>query len=643
MSFSVSRNNQQKSFFRQSGANKIVDGPELKTFLGTIHTEGNNILSLPFGTLQYNKNMEFRTSGSVSFLQTRRGFGLIKDIINKVYGAGLFNDGTNKFTVWVDSAARLRYLNSTTIVDVSTGKNITSDWEFWMYALGGVETLYLSNNTDGLYKMTATAGVLSETAVLTTIGVKSMAYSGVSGRLILGSGHKAYYGGTQNQTSANTTNLETFDVGAAGQWFWVSPDEGAGIQKVVDNGQITFFFKDTGIWAFINANEDIANWKIPKCDADQGTRSKDTVQFSRYGQQEGYIYLASDKTLRFFNASVERNSGTYPTLKGGSSKIISNYFQQILDEIPDGQLGSCKAKYYGRYYILSIVSLSGVDIDKTLIIDTNKLHPLKKGEEINQPYWFFSQDMNFNAFVKFDEDNLYGFNIDGYIANLFVDSQYFDVIPDRINPDENFRDLLTVSGGAGTFLANETLTGSSSGTTATLESDSITILYVKNSSSTWTNGETITGSQSGATTVLTSYERRKAIDWASYLAWWKYSQRELQFYDGYLHWSTDSLESINFTLNSSLLGEAIPSFDDTIDVALALDDLGGSYFDVAFFDEASFDSNNSNQASQNIGQEISGNYFSFGFKSNTYNSWAKIFGLDTRFRVTGNDVMGKNI
>jgi len=137
MSFSVSRNNQQKSFFRQSGANKIVDGPELKTFLGTIHTEGNNILSLPFGTLQYNKNMEFRTSGSVSFLQTRRGFGLIKDIINKVYGAGLFNDGTNKFTVWVDSAARLRYLNSTTIVDVSTGKNITSDWEFWMYALGG--------------------------------------------------------------------------------------------------------------------------------------------------------------------------------------------------------------------------------------------------------------------------------------------------------------------------------------------------------------------------------------------------------------------------------------------------------------------------------------------------------------------------
>jgi len=638
MSFSGKRT--RKTTFIQTDSNKIVDGPQLTSFQGTFSADGNNILSMPYGSLQQNKNMEFRNSGKVSFLESRRGYSLIKDIVNAVLGSGLFNDSTYKYPVWVDSSGELKYLDGTTINSISTGKNATSSWEFWMYQLGDNETLYLSNNTDGLLKLTESSGALVEASVLTTISVKSMVYSNISGRFLLASGHRVYYSGIQNQTAANTTNLESFNTST--NWFWVNPDVGDGIQKLVDNGEITFIFKDTGIWAFINAEEDISNWLIPQTKADVGTRSKDTVQYARYGQLEGFIYLGSDRTLRFFDASVERNSGSTPTLLGGSSKIISEYFQDILDDIPSGSLADCKAYYYNRYYILSIVTSSGSSINKTLIIDTEKLQPREAGQDINQPFWWFSEDLNFNSYILFDYDSLYGFNVSGYIAKLFVNGKIYDQIPERITPDTEFRDVASISSLSGTFYTGETITGSSSGTTGKLESDAIDTLYIKDVDAEWTTGETLTGSSSGATCTLDSYERRKAIDWESYLAWYRYSAREVQFYDGYLHWSSDALESITFTLNSFIYGESIPAKDDTIDISLTIQDTGGSYFDLSYFDDALFDAATSNQSSQNIGEEITGNFFSFGFKSSGYGSSAKIFGLDTRFKLYKNDVMGKN-
>jgi hypothetical protein len=632
----------RKSIFK-SNYNRIIEGPELKDFFGSAYSVGNNILNLIYGQFQALQNMEFISSSNASYVQTRRGSSLLKDIVTKAIGCGLFYDGTYKFNVWVDSGGTLKYysIDSDTITNITTSLNTSDYYAFWMYQLGGNETLYYANPTQGFRKLTYSSGFTdAEVTDLSGVTINGFAYSNISGRFIVGSGHKILYSAVQNQTAADTTNLESFN--SVTNFAWVQPDSGEGIQTVFDNGEITFLFKDTGIWALINAYEDPTNWLIPKTDADQGTRSPHTIQYCRYGQSEGFIYLASDKTLRFFNGSVERNSGTKPTLKGGSSKIISKDFQILLNNIPSSKLKSCTAKYFNRYYILSIFTESDSSSDLSIIIDTEKLLPLRKGESINQPYFWTSNDMLFDFFNIYDYDTLYGFNIQGYISELFVNNQYYDSIPSRVSPSTNFQDIITLTS-SGIFNSGETVTGSLSGVTGTVDVFGTDIIYVNNASGEWTIGETITGNISGSTGVISEIERDKEIDWHGYLSWQKYASKESQFYDGYLYWETESRKSIKFTINSFLYGEAIPNYDDTIDTELTPSTVSGSYFDLDYFDLAYFDSSSSNQISQNLGLEKRGHYFSFGFKTNGFNSWAKIYGLESRFRIIRNDTMGKNI
>lgn len=637
----------QRTVFNNTQDFSIVPGPPIKSFLGTFETDGRNIIDFRLGELIYSKNVEYRYSGDTKFLRTKRGSTLLKDVELKAVGSGYFKDASVEFHVWVDENGNLKYLDENSVIQtITTGLDGDVDHEFFMYQLASNETLYGSSETDGIYKITKSGGVLVYATVLSGQAVSSMSFSNISGRNFIGVGSKLGYSNVQNQTASDTSNLETYDMGASGKWVWINPGKGGDIQRVIDNGEITFIFKDIGIWALINAEMDISSWLIPQAKADQGTRSPKTVVYARYGNSEGFIYLASDKTLRFFNGTVERNAGNAgssgsASLVGGESFIISKPYQKILKDIPDGQLSKCTATFFDGRYILGVVSESGTDVDTVLEIDTDKLMPLREGDDIRQPFWSRVEEMNFTHFNIKDQRELYGFNTSGFLSRLFVDDTYHEEVPDRIFTDKDFRDYIEISSVSGTFQKGEQITGGSSGTTAAIDIESTTDLLVKNTTNSWTVGETITGGTSGATATISSVVRRIAIEWEFYTGWYKYSDRELKLYDSYLNWQVDGRWNVIFSVNSFILGGYIPRYDDGATVEIKPQHLDGAYFDVDFFNQAFFDAS-TGQLSQNTGKEARGNYFSFGFKNFNYGEWATIYGIEPRFTQVKDSPIGNN-
>lgn len=621
--------------------NKIIEGQKISTFEGHLAADGSNILNYKLGELIYNKNMEWRYSGSSKFLRTKRGSTLELDILFAALGSGVFYKDDTSYPFWVDTQGNLKYKNASgVIVTLQTGLDTTYRHEFWFYGLAGNETLYGANRNDGIYKITLVASVFTYTSVLSSVGAWSISYSKISGRLFFVNGHKSYYGKIQNQTSLDTSNLEFFDVD--NQWLWVNPDQGDGILRIIDNGDVTFYFKDTGIWALINAEEEIANWLQPQCNADVGTKSPDSVRYVKYGQQEAFIYLGTDKTLRLFNAQVQRNSGARPTLEGGDSLIISTPFQKLLLDIPDSQIGKCVGYFFQNYYIFVFVSESGFDLDSAIILDLDKLLDARESDNVNQPYWFYVDNMEFTSFYIEDNRKLFGMHKSGYIAELLINNKYYEEVPARITPNQDFRDYIVITTIAGTFVNNETITGGSSGATGTTTLEiSSNDLLIKNVSGTWTIGETITGSKSGATATIVSIVRRVAIEWAAYTGWHKFSAREARLYDAYINWNVQGRWNVNFSVNSFILGESIPGYDEGIVYPINADSLGGSYFDFSFFNIDRF-SYRRGQAAQNTGGQGRGHYFSFGFFNNNYDEWATIFSIEPRFEVIKNDSIGRN-
>jgi len=447
---------QAGSIFKSVKANKIIEGEPTNTFLGHLDALGSNILNYAPGELLYNKNCEWRFSGNSKILRTKRGSTLFKDITLASKGYGVFYKDSTNYMIWVDTAGNLKsYTDGGSITTLTTGLDTTYRHEFWYYGLASNETLYGSNRTDGLYKITMPVATLTYASVLSSIGVWSMSYSKISGRLIITNGHKAYYSKVQNQTAPTTANLEDFDT--TNRWLWVTPDQGDGIQRITENGNITFYYKDTGIWALLNADEEIANWLQPQCNADVGTKSPETIAYVKYGQSEVFLYLGSDKTLRLFTAAVTRNSGAIPTLDGGDSIVISKPFQRLLLDIPDGQLSKCTGFYFDNYYILNFVSSGGAEIDSTIIVNLNMLSQAQGDDDVAQPYWFYTENMEFTHYAIVDNQKLYGIHKNGYIAQLFVNDKYYEETPHRVTTTQDFRDYLVITGTSGTFKKNESL------------------------------------------------------------------------------------------------------------------------------------------------------------------------------------------
>lgn len=410
-----------------------VAGRPIKSFLGQIQQDGTNFLNMELGQLIYNKNMEYLYSRGSIFLSTKRGSSFVKDIALPVYGAGNYvYNGTDQFFIQVNSLGRLQYINpSNAMENMPGGGFFTPGYQhyFIMYGQGIYSTIYGCDPVGGIYKVNGSTPFYG--GYVTTDPADTFCYSNISGRMMKAKGHILSYTNVQ-VSDTNLTNLETWPGGNKNV---ISPDSGTGIKFLIDNGEVTFIFKDTGIWYLPNANEDPTDWKFPKTKSDTGTKSPKTVCLAKYGKKmDGIIFLGTDKTLRFMEPRLDRNAGTLPTLAGSVSKIISGPFQNILDDIPNAYLSKCVGKFFNGLYILNIVSKTGTELDLTIVVDTEKLMSKEGNEEFPQPFWFFSDTMNYSEMVVREIDNkLYGFNIGGYINELFVDGVFTEGVPDRLD------------------------------------------------------------------------------------------------------------------------------------------------------------------------------------------------------------------
>ena len=417
--------------FQVSQNTNLVNSTPITSFKGQKDSKDANVLSMPIGQLIYNQNMEYISSGNSVYLRTKRGSTLIKDIDYQAVGAGDYRYNLDDvYLVWADNTGNLKYYDesATTVTTLKTGLAVT-DNIFVPFGLGTSSALYGCNATDGVYKVSGET--LAYSAIADSPNLDFMAFSSISGRMFGVKDQLVYYTEIQQTSAVTSTNIETWNktVNTAQP----SPDAGKGLVCVVDTGHAMVFFKDTGIWMLPNADEDSIHWIFPKANADIGTKSPMTCKLARYGGAEGIIYLASDKTLRFFTAKVELNAGPKPTISGGDSKIISKLFQTVLDEIPTAYLSKCTSSYFGRYYILNVVAAGDNKISKTIIIDTEKLIQ-ESNLDFPQAFHFYATNMDNTAYVVRSAANeLYGFNLDGYISKLLVDGTYNEGVPTRID------------------------------------------------------------------------------------------------------------------------------------------------------------------------------------------------------------------
>ncbi len=615
----------------------IIAGSPIKSFLGVLWYEGHNIFNLQLGELLYNLNMEYRFSGTDKYLNTRRGSTLFSDIGNYSNGANNFIQGDNKYLVYVDSIGTLNAIGSDKVIqNIANDINQANYNDSFYYGMKGFETTYFANPVDGIYKVT-NSGSFIKTNVLPG-EIDSICFSGISGRMMTAEGHRSRYSNVQNQAAGDTSNLETFGQQAS---VLINPTEGEKIYKIIDNGEITFYLKDTGIWALINANEDPTNWIIPKCNADIGTKSPRTVKYSRYGQQEGFIYLASDKTLRYFSASVIRNAGVSPTLQGGDSRIISKPFQKLLNDIPNDALIRCTAGYFDRYYILCIPTAGDAALTQVIIVDTDKL--MQSGEsDIPQPYWFLS-DKNF-AKTDFVVQNsqLYGFSPDGYISQMLIEDIFYDEMPNRMYPYDGVTqpeyasiNYLSISSPSGDFLVGDVITNGVA--TASLTDVSGYYLLTSQVTGSFNVGDTVDNGN-GVTALVTDIVKRVAIPWSIYTGWYKFSENELLLYDVYVNWKAYGYWPLYMNVNSFIRGDSTPDFDSGQGIALFPNNANGNQVS---FSNAQIISNKG-QLSQNYGKQIRGNFFTFGFYNKNFGQPATLYSIEPMFKSSKSGPMGSN-
>jgi hypothetical protein len=599
--------------------NRIIPGTSFLSFTGIYHYENINLLDVPKGSLLQNTNMEYVYSVSKNYLKTIRGSNLIKDITNEAISSYSFHVGDEKFLVWIDSLGNLKTydFNTETISTSKSGLSLLTH-DLTEYRLLNNESFY-GGSADGIYKLDN----LLTYSLIFNQPVKSIAYDDKSGRMWWAYGHKAGYSNIQQKDAIDTSNLETFN---ALNFITIDPTKGKEIHKVVSFNEYVFFFKDTMVSRLINSSEDIDQWYVVECTIPTGSKSIHTIKTVNNLFYKGIFALCSDKKLRYIDAN-------------GIGYIISNTFQSILNKIDEANLEKCIGYFQGNYYIL-VIPVEDNILNTTIMIDITKFMSRRGSDEIEQPFWFINKEV-YAGFATLNASELYGFHKDGYIQRILIDNYFLNDCPNRIEPDEEYKDYITVASLSGTFTPKETITGLTSGVTMTLEED-LTSEIIGVSSGEWIVGETIEGSTSSVTAQVESVVRKKAIEWDAYTAWSKESDNELMLYDLYMNWQVLGKWSIYMSLNSFLLGEPIPLHTAGLNFEINPQDIQGAYFDIDFFDQAYFDSASSGQLSQNLGKSIKGHYFLYGWYNKVWNGHASIFGFEPRFKLEKRNPMGRN-
>ena len=582
MVYGVLRKKLKPPYFQYKGESGNIAGNVIDSFIS--QESGSNLVSSKHGQLQQNKNMEYVSAGSKVFLRTKRGSTLVKDINKRSYGAKIYTYNlTDDYFVWADYDGNLKYCTVAggTISDLVTGLSNGREHSFLMYGLQTISALYGVNYTDGMYKVSGSPPTYS--AIANSPKMIDFCFSTESKRIFGLLNHTLYW--SEAHTSITTLdNLEDFgwNVSVWDNSQIVSPGRGYGFTACIESNQVTCLFKDIGIWGLINANEDVANWSFSQLSSDTGTKSKKTVKHIRYGSSaEGICFLGSDKTLRFFDVQIERNSGYVPSITRKNSHVISVPFQDILDKIPSGYLSICTAEFYDGSYYLNIVSEFSTRIDMTLVIDMRKLLPATDESPFPQPYWYKSENMDYTDFaIRAYDNSLYGFNFYGFISKLLVSGKKYEEFPTRVFPAQDYEDVSSV--------------------------------------------------------------RHVAIEFDAYTGWRLYSDSLLLLKSISINWFVDGDYTLTLSTSAFAKGEVLPDYTDGLTLTLKPITGSRSYFDYALFDIARFSETDGNQASQpNI--SLRGNYFCFGIKSTTLNSFISLYSIQPFFKVIRAGYTGKRI
>ena len=400
-----------------------IAGRSIDSINGCVKYDAINPFDVPFGQLVYNKNMEYKFQNNRVYLETRAGSSVLFDNKYKCLGITSYVNGSDNTIVYVDSRGYLNYLasNNTEALIKELAKE---NHKFVMFGTETLSGLYGCNKIDGVYKVSSG---LTYSAIANSPKLVDMVFSSISGRLLGVKDHTIFWTEVQQLDAETLDNIETWNI--VNNNARPTPDGGKGFCAVREDGQVIYFFKDTKILALTNSEEDVSQWRFPALKA-IGVGSGETVRYVKYGNVNGFIYLASDKTLRFLAPQIERNAGTLPTLYDDISHIISLNFQTYLDGIND--LTKCNAYFYDNKYFLNITENSA-DIVKTIVIDCEKLLPAQ-ANQYAQPFWYETVNLDTNNYVVVD-NKLYGTHIKGYILEMFNKDKYIDEVPARIGTD----------------------------------------------------------------------------------------------------------------------------------------------------------------------------------------------------------------
>lgn len=551
-------------------------GPAIEQFLGQSKT--SNILKMLPGQLLQNKNLEWVGAQGQDYLSTKRGSTLIADITQRSYGAGMYiYNLATEYHTWVDANGVLKTMPSGggTVSELKTGVSVASQNRFAMFGLNTLSVLFGCNEADGVYKVsgsTPTHGTVTSPAALTDI-----CYSRKAGRMFGVYQHTQYWTELQS-SSANITNISNWAVGTNNQQ--IGEDGGSGFKRVLEVNEIVCGFKDTVIWGLLNPNNAVNSW-VYAILSNEGTKSPDTVQLGTYGTQgtEGAIYLDSRKKLRFFQPIVALNADSTPSVQKRSSYDIGRHFQNILDEIPTAKLSQCKGRFYNGLYIFNCFSASSSILDTTIILDTTRLLPKQKGDEIPQCYWYSSTNMNYVDFTYSELNQvLYGFDQQGFVAQLFVKDKFYEEIPSRVTVSET----------------TEALNGSTN---------------------------------------------KVEIDPEMFVAWRKFSENLLVLKSLNIYWEPNGVFDLTVYVNSFRTGENIPDYDAGTSGTLTPALRGLSIWDVSLWDADQW-SGDQNAISQNKSISKKGHYFTFGLSTASMNAQIKVTKIEPIFEVIRNDIRG---
>jgi hypothetical protein len=423
----IQRNKKMKA--ARMNMKRTVNGQEINSFGQQYAIDDVNPLGQSLGSLVYAQNVEWlRTTSGTFPLQTMRGSELLCDTDCPVLGASFFSVSGVEYPVWLDNLGNLTYRTGVVNTLIEAGLTTTKETEFVPYN-DAQPVLFGCNETDGLFKVDQTFGYFN----IDSNPTSCICYSGTSKRIFRSFGNVVEW--SDQQTSAGTSDLETF--GASSSTI-PGINDGTTVTKITDDGKIVWFWMDTGIWGILNPSDDATDWYIPKANSDVGTISKKTIQYAKYQNVPGYIFLATDKTLRFFSPQLESNTGTVPIVKDLGSITISNAFSSILKRIPDAYLDLCVGQYVDSKYYLNFVSETGTTLDTCIVLDMEKIDPN------GSPFWSYVTDMDNSHYIQSANKNIYSVHKDGWISRILVDGVYTHQRPER--SDVAYSDDLVADG-----------------------------------------------------------------------------------------------------------------------------------------------------------------------------------------------------